>query len=136
MKDLIKRIVIGIISGALLGYLGFLFVGKAVIVDSAFVANNTLYFIVLAVICLILFIFFAVYPVHFKMTKGTLFVIGIGLIFVSKTVLVNDITKNIYIGDLFALLGVILTLLARTNVLITDKIRKQKADKKVNIIEV
>jgi len=33
-------------------------------------------------------------------------------------------------------LGVVLTLLAWTNVLITDKVKKMKADKKVEIIEV
>lgn len=70
------------------------------------------------------------------MTKGTLFVIGIALILISKTVLVNDGAKHIYIGDIFAVLGVVLTLLAWTNLLITDKVKKVKADKKVEIIEV
>jgi hypothetical protein len=50
--------------------------------------------------------------------------------------LLNDITTKVYVGDIFSLLGVVLTLLARTNVLITDKVRKVKADKKVEIIEV
>jgi hypothetical protein len=136
MKDILKRVGIGLVSGALLGYLAFLFFQQAIIVDSAYLAYATSYYIILAVICLILFIFFAVYPVHFRMTKGTLFVIGIALILISKTVLVNDGLKHIYIGDIFAVLGVVLTLLAWTNVLITDKVKKVKADKKVEIIEV
>jgi ABC-type sulfate transport system permease component len=70
------------------------------------------------------------------MTKGTLFVLGLALIIIGQTVLLNDITTKVYVGDIFSLLGVVLTLLARTNVLITDKVRKVKADKKVEIIEV
>jgi hypothetical protein len=51
-------------------------------------------------------------------------------------VLLNDIETKVYVGDIFSLLGVVLTLLAWTNVLITDKVRKAKANKKVEIIEV
>jgi ABC-type sulfate transport system permease component len=70
------------------------------------------------------------------MTKGTLFVLGLALIIIGQTVLLNDIENKVYIGDIFSLLGVILTLLAWTNVLITDKVKKVKAGKKVEIIEV
>ena len=48
----------------------------------------------------------------------------------------NDITKGIVVGDLFKVLGVVITLLAWTNLLITDKVRKQKENKKVEVIEV
>lgn len=136
MKDIVKRVLIGFVSGALLGYLFFLFTQQISIVQGPFLAYNTLYFVVLFVICLILFILFAVYPVHFKMTKWTLFAFWLFLIIIWKTVLLNDIDHKVYVGDIFALLGVILTLLAWTNILITDKVRKTKADKKIEIIEV
>lgn len=136
MKDIIKRVVIGVISGALLGYLAYLFVSNITIVQTGYTQFNTLYFLILIVVCLILFIFFAVYPVHFRMTKGTLFVFGLALIIIGQTVLLNNLTTKVYVGDIFSLLGVVLTLLARTNVLITDKVKKVKADKKVEIIEV
>lgn len=136
MKDIIKRVVIGVISGALLGYLAYLFVSNITIVQTGYTQFNTLYFLILVVVCLILFIFFAVYPVHFRMTKGTLFVFGLALIIIGQTVLLNNLTTKVYVGDLFSLIGVVLTLLARTNVLITDKVKKMKADKKVEIIEV
>lgn len=70
------------------------------------------------------------------MTKATLFVMGIALIIIGDTVLLNDVTTYVYIGDIFKVLGVALTLLARTNVLITDKVKKQKQAKNVEIIEV
>lgn len=136
MKDIFKRVIIGLISGALLGYLIFLFFQKIVIVQGAYIEYGTIYYLVLILICLFLFIFFAVYPVHFRLTKATLFVLGIALILIGKTVLLNDASQYVYVWDIFALIGVVITILAWTNVLITDKVRKMKAAKKVEIIEV
>lgn len=70
------------------------------------------------------------------MTKATLFVIGIALIIIGDTVLLNDVTTYVYVGDIFKVLWVILTLLARTNLLITEKVQKKTQDKNVKIIEV
>lgn len=70
------------------------------------------------------------------MTKATLFVLGIALIIIGDTVLLNDVTTYVYIWDIFKVVGVVLTLLAWTNVLITDKVKKQKQAKNVEIIEV
>ncbi len=70
------------------------------------------------------------------MTKATLFVLGIALIIIWDTVLLNDVSTHVYIGDIFKVLWVFLTLLAWTNILITDKVKKQKQDKNVEIIEI
>jgi len=70
------------------------------------------------------------------MTKATLFVMGLALIVIWDTVLLNDITTYVYVGDIFKVLWVILTLLAWTNVLITDKVKKKKQEKNVQVIEV
>ncbi len=136
MKDILKRIIISIISGWLIAYLAYLFSQNIIIVQGWFTEYNTLYYLILFLLCLFLFILFGIYPVHFKMTKATLFVMGIALIIIGDTVLLNDVTTYVYIGDIFKVLGVALTLLARTNVLITDKVKKQKQAKNVEIIEV
>jgi len=47
---------------------------------------------------------FGIYPLHFRMTKATLFVMGIGLIIIGDTVLLNDITTYVYVGDIFKVL--------------------------------
>jgi hypothetical protein len=70
------------------------------------------------------------------MTKATLFVLGLALIVIWDTVLLNDLTTYVYVGDIFKVVWVILTLLARTNVLITDKVKNKKQQKNVKIIEV
>lgn len=136
MKDILKRILISIISGWLIGYLAYLFFQNTIIVQGWFVQYNTIYYLILILICLFLFILFGVYPIHFRMTKATLFVLGIALIIIGDTVLLNDVTTYVYIWDIFKVVGVVLTLLAWTNVLITDKVKKQKQAKNVEIIEV
>ncbi len=136
MKDIFKRVFISVISWAFLGYLAYLFFQNTMIVQWAFLEYNSLYYLVLALICLFLFILFGIYPIHFKMTKASLFVLGIALIIIWDTVLLNDIINTVYVGDIFKVLWVVLTLLAWTNVLITDKVKKQKQDKNIEIIEV
>ncbi|MFA7717179.1 MAG: hypothetical protein WC875_00505 [Candidatus Absconditabacterales bacterium] len=136
MKDIIKRVVVGLVSGGFLGYLFYLFTQNIVIVQGGYTEYNTLYYLVLMIICIFLFIFFAIYPVHFKMTKGTLFIIGLALIIIGDTVLLNDVKIGVVVADLFKVLGVVLTLLAWTNLLITDKVKKQSQNKKIEVIEV
>ncbi len=136
MKDIIKRISISIVSWLFIWYLAYLFFQNTIIVQSWFIEYNVLYYIILFLVCLFLFILFGIYPIHFRLTKATLFVIGIALIIIGDTVLINDVSTYVYIGDIFKVLWVILTLLAWTNVLVTDKVKKIQADKKVEIIEV
>ena len=136
MKDVVKRVIISLVSWLFLGYLWYLFFQTTTIVQTGFIEYNTLYYIVVAVICLFLFILFGIYPIHYKMTKASLFAMGIALIVIGDTVLLNDVTTHVYIGDLAKILWVVLTLLAWTNLLITDKVTKQKQDKKIEIIEV
>ena len=90
----------------------------------------------ITLIFVFLFIFFAVYPVHFRMNKATLFLIGLTLLVMGDTIFINVVEQHVYIGDLLKLLGVVLMLLAWTNVLITDKVQKEQKGKKVEIIEV
>jgi hypothetical protein len=136
MKDLVKRIVISAVSWALIWYLIFLFFWNNIIVQTYFLDYNNWYYLILILVCLVLFVFFWVYPVHFRMTKATLFVIWIALIIVWDNILLNDVTKFVYVADLFKIIWVVLTLLARTNVLITDKVKLKWINKKVEIIEV
>ena len=136
MKDTIKRIIISVISWLFLWYLVYLFFQNIIIVQSWFTQYNEIYYLVLVLVCLFLFILFGIYPVHFRMTKATLFVLGLALIVIWDTVLLNDVVSYVYVGDIFKVLWVVLTLLAWTNVLITDKVKKKKQEKNVQIIEV
>lgn len=136
MKDIIKRVIISVISWLFLGYLAYLFFQNTIIVQSFYLEYNMLYYLILALVCLFLFIVFGIYPIHFRLTKATLFVLGIALIIIWDTVLLNNITTYVYVGDIFKVLWVILTLLAWTNLLITDKIIKKTKEKNIEIIEI
>ena len=136
MKDIIKRIIISIISWWFIGYLAYLFFQNIIIVQSWFVEYNALYYLILIVICLFLFILFGIYPVHFRLTKATLFVLGLALIVIWDTVLLNDVTNYVYVGDIFKVLWVVLTLLAWTDILVTDKVIKKKQEKNIEVIEI
>jgi hypothetical protein len=136
MKDIFKRVIISIVSWLFIGYLAYLFFQNTVIVQSWFTQYNNIYYLILILVCLFLFILFGIYPIHFRMTKATLFVLGLALIIIWDTVLLNDLSTYVYVGDIFKVLWVVLTLLAWTNLLITDKVKKIWSDKKVEIIEV
>ena len=136
MKDIIKRIIISIVSWVFLGYLAYLFFQNIIIVQSWFIEFNALYYVILIIICLFLFILFGIYPVHFRLTKATLFVLGLALIVIWDTVLLNDVTNYVYVGDIFKVLWVILTLLAWTDILVTDKVIKKKNEKNIEVIEI
>ena len=136
MKDIIKRIIISIISWWFIGYLAYLFFQNIIIVQSWFIEFNALYYVILIIICLFLFILFGIYPVHFRLTKATLFVLGLALIVIWDTVLLNDVTNYVYVGDIFKVLWVILTLLAWTDILVTDKVIKKKNEKNIEVIEI
>lgn len=136
MKDLLKRGSIGLVCILVLSYFGYLFVGQQIIVQTYFVDRNTLYFIVLSLIFIYIFIFFALKPFYFKISKVSLFVLWLSLIVLWDTVLVNDMVKQIYIGDLSKLIWVIITLLAFTNFFVTNKVKKQHQDSKIEIIEI
>lgn len=136
MKDLIKRISIAIVSWSFLWYVLYLFFQNQIIVQGGFEEYNLVYIIVLLVVGLYLFILFGAYPLYFKMTKANIFVLGIALVILWDSVLTNNIENHVYLWDLVKLFGVILTLLAWTNVLVTDKVKKQKAESKMEIIEV
>lgn len=136
MKDILKRVIISLISWLYIWYLIFLFVWWQIIVGSWYEQYNLRYFAVLLLILLVLFIFFWIYPVHFRMTKWTLFVIWIFLIVVWNWVLLDDAKNYIFVWDLFEILWVVLALLAWTNVLITSKITKKSKEKWIEVIEV
>ncbi|MEI6425775.1 MAG: hypothetical protein WCO66_00305 [Candidatus Absconditabacteria bacterium] len=136
MKDILKRIVIGLVCVLFLFYLGYLFVGQQVILQTGFAQRNILYYIVLAAALIYVLIFFSIYPFYFKISKVSLFVLGLALIVLGDGVLLNDITKQIFVADLIKILGVVFTLLAFTDFFVTSKVKKQHQDSKVEIIEI
>ncbi|MDR0282251.1 MAG: hypothetical protein LBI53_02780 [Candidatus Peribacteria bacterium] len=136
MKDWIKRIITMIIFGAFLCYLGYFLVTGQEITNPEYENLNTIFYFILIITCIYIVGLYGIYPIHIKFSRATLFFVGIALIIISQTILANDGTEGIIIGDLFSVLGVATLLLFPTNVLTTDKVKKKSSEKNQVIIEV
>lgn len=136
MKDFLKRFSISVISISMISYLVYLFLNKQIIVQSQFIEYNVVYMVILVLIFLYLLILFGIYPIYFRMTKASLFVLWIAMIILWNNVLINNVDLNIYISDFIKILWVCFLMFCWNNVLITDKIKKQKNDSKLEIIEI
>jgi hypothetical protein len=136
MRDIIKRLFIILLYGALLAYVVYLYGINATIVQWSYVDLQILLYILLFVFALYKFVFYGVYPVKIQFSKVTLFVLGLVLLFVGEYVLINNPTQWVYIADLVKIIAVVLIVLSPTNILHTDKVMKKEKQKGVEIIEV
>lgn len=136
MRDILKRSIIGLISFTFLSYLVYLFIGNTIIVKNSFIEQNILAYILLFLAFLYVLIFFSIIPIYFKISKISLFVLGLALIIFWDSVFLNDISSNIFISDFMKILWVVFTLFSFTNLFVTSKVKKQKQNSKVEIIEI
>ena len=136
MKDKIKRSIVITIFGLFLLYLIWLISQWTMIVKDQYSGRNIPMYVILIVLCLYMIWLYGIYPIHIRFSRSTALVIWLFFIVISQVVLVNDGYSHIYIWDLFSVLGVLILILFPTNILTTDKVKKQKAKKNEVIIEV
>ncbi len=136
MKDKIKRSIVITIFGLFLLYLGWLIFQWESIVKSEYSWFNIPMYVILILICLYMIALYWIYPIHIKFSRSTALVIWLFFIVISQRVLANDGYSHIYIWDMFSVLWVAILILFPTNILTTDKVKKQKAKKDEIIIEV
>ena len=136
MKDKIKRSIVITIFGLFLLYLFFLIIQWESIVKSEYSGRNIPMYIILIIFCLYIICFYWIYPIHIKFSRATALVIWLLFIVLSQIVLANDWYSHIYIWDMFSVLGVAILILFPTNILTTEKVKKEKAKKNEVVIEV
>ena len=136
MKDILKRGVVIVIFGVFLAYLIWLISQWTMIVKNQYENRNIPMYIVLILLCLYMIFLYGIYPIHIKFYRATALVIWLLFIVISQVVLANDGYSHIYIWDLFSVLWVLILILFPTNILATEKVKKQKAKKNEVIIEV
>ena len=136
MKDKIKRSIVITIFGLFLLYLIWLISQWSMIVQDQYSGRNIPMYIILILFCLYMICLYWIYPIHIKFSRATALVIWLFFIVISQVVLANDGYSHIYIWDLFSVLWVLILILFPTNILTTDKVKKQKAKKNEVIIEV
>ena len=134
MKDRIKRSIVITIFWVFLIYLFWLIFKWESIVDNNSGRNIPLY-VILICLCIYMIFFYGIYPIHVKFSRATSLFIALFFIVISQY-LANDWSKWIIIWDLFSVLWVIILILFPTNIITTDKVKKEKAKKNEVIIEV
>ena len=136
MKDKIKRSIVITIFGLFLLYLIWLISQWSMIVQDQYSGRNISMYIILILLCLYMIWLYGIYPIHIRFSRSTALVIWLFFIVISQVILANDGYSHIYIWDLFSVLWVLILILFPTNILTTDKVKKQKAKKNEVIIEV
>ena len=136
MKDKIKRSIVITIFWLFLLYLVWLISQWTMIVKDQYSGRNIPMYVILIALCLYMIWLYWIYPIHIKFSRATSLVISLFFIVISQIVLANDGYSHIYIWDMFSVLWVAILILFPTNILTTDKVKKQKAKKNEVIIEV
>ena len=136
MKDKIKRSIVITIFGLFLLYLILLISQWSMIVKHEYSGRNIPMYVILIVLCLYMIWLYGIYPIHIRFSRATALFIWLFFIVISQILLANDGYSHIYIWDMFSVLWVAILILFPTNVLTTDKVKKQKAKKNEVIIEV
>ena len=136
MKDKIKRSIVITIFGLFLLYLILLISQWSMIVKPEYSGRNIPMYVILIVLCLYMIWLYGIYPIHIRFSRATALFIWLFFIVISQILLANDGYSHIYIWDMFSVLWVAILILFPTNILTTDKVKKQKAKKNEVIIEV
>lgn len=136
IKDNIKRSIVITLFLIFLIYLIILIVKWESITTSEYASRNIPMYVILIAICLYMIFIYWIYPIHIKFSRATALVIWILFIVISQTMLANDGYSYIYIWDLFSVLWFLIIILFPTNVLTTEKVKKEKNKKNEVVIEV
>jgi CDP-diglyceride synthetase len=136
MKDILKRGIVIVIFGLFLLYLIWLISQWTMIVKNQYTNRNIPMYVILILLCIYMIWLYGIYPIHIKFSRATALVIWLLFIVISQVVLANDGYSHIYIWDLFSVLWVLILILFPTNILTTDKVKRQKDKKNEVIIEV
>ena len=136
MNDKIKRSIVITIFWLFLLYLIWLISQWSMIVQNQYAGRNIPMYIILILLCLYMIFLYGIYPIHIRFSRTTALFIWLFFIVISQVMLANDGYSHIYIWDLFSVLWVAILILFPTNILTTEKVKKQKAKKNEVIIEV
>jgi hypothetical protein len=133
--DIIKKSFFGLIFAAIIVYLVYLFSNWTIIVNEKFLDKNKIIFWLYILIFLYYLFFYSIKPIYIKKHKLWNTLIWLFMISASQSILINLWNEWIYYADIFTVIWVLLTVIWPTNVLILNKTKKEKQEKKMEIIE-
>ena len=130
----LKRIFVFVFSWAIIWYLIYLLFNWVKIVDWSEVNNYIVYWLFF-LIFLYYIVFYTIKPTYFKWTKLVNTLLWLFIVYTSQT-LINSWFDGIYYWDIFSVIGVVLTIIWPTNLLISKEVQKIKEYKNTEIIEI
>jgi len=134
--DIIKRSIFWVVFIAIISYLIYLISNWTIIVNESFLDQNNMVYGLYILISLYYLVFYVIKPTYIKKYKLRNTLIWVFVITSSQSFLANQWAEWIYYKDIFTLIWVFLTLIWPTNLLISKKLKKEKQDKKMEVIEV
>lgn len=134
--DIVKRSIFGLIFLAAITYLVFLFSTWVIIVNEKFLDKNNIILWFYWLIFIYYFVFYTIRQTYIKKHKLRNTLIWIFLIISSQSFLLNSGHEWLYFADIFTVIWIFLTIIWPTNLLISNKVKKERQDKKMEIIEV
>ncbi len=129
-----KRIIIGLMTIAVLSYLGYLIAINASLTASS--TRNYISYLLIGLMFLYLLYFYVINPKYIKRHKLIIALIWLFLVIYSQYMFFNDIQAGIYYQDIFKVIWVVLVFLSPTKLRNLDKIEQQKEETDIEIVEV
>lgn len=133
--DIIKRSIIGLFFGWVIFYLIYLLSNWIIIVNADFLEKNNLILGVYLLIFAYYFIFYSIKPIYINKYRLRNTLLWLLIITSSWSLLLNSWQEWLYFGDIFIIIWIILTIIWPTKILVSNKIKKEKQEKKMEIIE-
>lgn len=135
MFDIIKRILVTVISGAVIVYTWSLISSQAIIVQPEYSGMNFVSLLAMIAVAIYMMVVYGVYPLYHAMQKRILAIVGIATIIFGHVVLLNDYNTGMYAGDIMKVFWVLIIWFGATGLLTSKKIIQQKKEKSLEIIE-
>lgn len=136
VSDLIKRIVVILLNGWLIGYLVTLLLSWQMIVQSEYASSNLAAVVILIIISVYVFINYSIQQFHVSWSRVTLSVLWLFLLVVWNYVLANNAEAGIYIGDIVKVIGVVFFIAWPAKLFVSKKTEQKTKDAKMEVIEV
>lgn len=134
--DTIKRILVTVISGAVVAYAIYLLISGATVVSAEHSGMNLVGIIVMVLAAGYVGVVYGAYPIYHPYQKRIFLVLGLGLIFFGQQILINNLDTYVYAADITKLFGVLIVWFGATGILSKNKkIEEQKRESKIEIIE-
>ena len=126
MIDLIKRILVTIVTGVVIIYTGALISASAMIVQPEHAGMNFISILAMLAIAIYMMIVYGIYPLYHPMQKRTLPIVGLATILFGQSILANDYNTGIYAGDIMKIFGAMILWFGATGLLTSKKVTEQK----------